>query len=264
MFKEEIKAEIKDLVGKYKLLRHAYAFQNKNAFVFKGQFSKEEQDELNKVNVSDYYHKCYVKALRLIHVIIPEREADFINYNNNTRRVKTKDFGLENYDLTLGIQGIYQPEYKDPEGLKYKRQTVNLLDQQIGILQSALDIMDSKIYDLRNELQYDMFMSELDAAEHLLKNKFIRAAGAMCGVVLEGHLKSVCLQHEIKITKKDDLSKYNDHLKNNGIIKQTSWRKIQYLTDIRNSCDHKRDVEPTADQVLDLVNGTKQIIAEVA
>ena len=99
---------------------------------------------------------------------------------------------------------------------------------------------------------------------NLLKNKFIRAAGAMCGVVLEGHLKSVCIQHEIKITKKDDLSKYNDYLKNCGIIKQTSWRKIQYLTDIRNSCDHKRDVEPTADQVLELINGTKQIIAEVA
>lgn len=256
MFKEELKAEIKDLVDSYEELLSAYISQNKEAFNLDDDFP----DKLKEVDVSEKYHKCYVKALRLIRIIIPEREADFVNLNNNAKRAKSKDFNLDTYDLTLGIQGIHQTAYE----YLFKRQTAVLLRQQQCILQSALDIMDSKIYDLRNELQYDMFMSELDAAEHLLKNKFVRAAGAMCGVVLEGHLKSVCVQHEIKIAKKDDLSKYNDYLKNNGIIKQTSWRKIQYLTDIRNSCDHKRDLEPTADQVLELINGTKQIIAEVA
>ena len=259
MFKEELKSEIKELLGLYKLLRHAYAFQNKESFVFSGKFSKDEQVKLKQINVSKYYHKCYVKALRLIHVIIPEREADFVNLNVNTKRVKSKDFDIENYDLTLGIQGIYKSGCREV----YQQQTITLLQQQQDILESAFDIMDSKIYDLKNELQYDMFMNELDAAEHLLKNKFVRAAGAMCGVVLEGHLKSVCLQHEINVTKKDDLSKYNDYLKNNGIIKQPSWRKIQYLTDIRNSCDHKRDIEPDANQVSDLLNGTKQVMLEV-
>ena len=260
MFKEELKAEIKDLIDSYEILQYAYVLQNAEAFDFDGEFPKEEQDKLKKINVPEKYHQYYVKALRLIRIVIPEREIDFINLNNNAQRMRSKDFDIDSYDLTLGIQGISKSGYSD----MYKRQTAILLRQQQYILKSALNIIDSKIYDLQGELQYDMFMHELDAAEHLLKNKFIRAAGAMCGVVLEGHLKSVCIQHEIKITKKDDLSKYNDYLKNCGIIKQTSWRKIQYLTDIRNSCDHKRDVEPTADQVLELINGTKQIIAEVA
>lgn len=260
MFIEELKKEIQTLVKLYRFLRLAYMFQNN---ILPGSIKKEDSDELKSFDISENYHKLYMKALRFVHTVIPERETDFINLNSNAKRAKTKNFDLEDYDLTLGIQGMYRTDFSDPNGLKYKRQTAVLLQQQADILQSALDIMDSKIYNVQGELQYNIFMNELDAAEHLLKNNFVRAAGAVCGVVLEGHLKTICIQHKIKITRKDDLSKYNDYLKNNGVITQPNWRKIQYLTDIRNTCDHKRDSEPTSEQVIELLNGTKQIISEI-
>jgi hypothetical protein len=34
-----------------------------------------------------------------------------------------------------------------------------------------------------------------------------------------------------------------------------SWRRIQFLADVRNLCTHKKDSDPTKDQVTELLNG---------
>ena len=95
MFKEELKAEIKDLIDSYEILQYAYVLQNAEAFDFDGEFPKEEQDKLKKINVPEKYHQYYVKALRLIRIVIPEREIDFINLNNNAQRMRSKDFDID-------------------------------------------------------------------------------------------------------------------------------------------------------------------------
>ena len=60
----------------------------------------------------------------------------------------------------------------------------------------------------------DLFDSELDAAEALAKKKFLRGAGAMAGVVLEKHLRQVCSNHSVKISKKaPTINDLNDLLK---------------------------------------------------
>lgn len=61
--------------------------------------------------------------------------------------------------------------------------------QQISILQSARKLVDSVIYSLDFAIQSDIFDSELETARELIKSNFLRAAGAMCGVVLEKHLR---------------------------------------------------------------------------
>ena len=51
--------------------------------------------------------------------------------------------------------------------------------------------------------------------------------------------------------KNPAISDLNDHLKNCGIIDVPIWRKIQFLGDLRNLCDHNkhREMADTIDQL---------------
>lgn len=104
---------------------------------------------------------------------------------------------------------------------------------------------------------------ELKVASQLLEIN-LRAAGAVAGVVLEGHLQRVAVNHGITISKKNPtLGDLNDPLKNEGVYDIVPWRKIQHLADIRNYCDHKKDREPTVDEVKDLIDGTDYVIKTI-
>lgn len=118
--------------------------------------------------------------------------------------------------------------------------------------------------DIREVLVADLFDTEIDRARALLKNKLLREAGVIAGVVLESHLQNVARAHAVKIAKKNPaISDLNDPLKKCGIYDVPTWRLILRLGDIRNLCDHKKDREPTPDEVSDLINGTDKIIKTV-
>jgi hypothetical protein len=109
-----------------------------------------------------------------------------------------------------------------------------------------------------------LFDSEIATARELLKNKFLRAAGAVVGVVLEKHLRQVCDDHAIKITKKDPgISDLNELLKSNSVIDIPQWRHISMLGDIRNICDHNKKTEPTESQVKDLIDGADKMLKSI-
>ena len=135
------------------------------------------------------------------------------------------------------------------------------MEQQLRILESAKQRFESSLFDIRQLVSADLFDSEILAAEALLKNNFLRAAGAVAGVVLEKHLIQVCENHAIKVTKKNPtISDLNDLLKNADVIDTPRWRANQHLADIRNLCDHNKTKEPTTDQVSDLVDGVAKVL----
>ena len=135
-----------------------------------------------------------------------------------------------------------------------------LFDQQLAILNAVKARFESSLYDIKQLVQADLFDSELDAATALLTHGFMRAAGALAGVVLERHLTQVCENHLLVIGKKNPvISDLNDALKNSGVIDVPNWRFTQHLADIRNMCDHNKKQEPTVDQVNDLILGVSKI-----
>lgn len=92
----------------------------------------------------------------------------------------------------------------------------------------------------------------------------IRGAGAVAGVVLEGHLQRVATNHQISISKKaPTISDLNDPLKSAGVYDIPTWRKVQHLADIRNLCDHKKEREPTKNEVEELISGVGAIVKTV-
>jgi len=78
--------------------------------------------------------------------------------------------------------------------------------------------------------------------------------------VLERHLGEVCSSHQVVLQKKNPaISDYNDALKNAGVIDMAQWRFVQHLGDLRNLCDHSKTVDPTNEQVQDLIDGVAKI-----
>jgi hypothetical protein len=137
--------------------------------------------------------------------------------------------------------------------------------QQLAILKAANTRFESSLFEIRQLVQADLFDSEIDAARELLKNKFIRAAGAVAGVVLEKHLRQICDDHKVKVTKKNsEISHLNDLLKANSVIDVPQWRFISLLGDIRNLCDHDKQKDPTPEQVADLIAGADKAIRTIA
>ena len=123
--------------------------------------------------------------------------------------------------------------------------------------------MDSVLADIESELLTELEDNELGVARQLLKIS-PRAAGALAGVVIEGHLRNVSNAHGIEIPQKNPwISGLNDPLKDASVIDTSAWRKISYLADLRNLCSHKKEVEPTKEQVADLLDGTEWLTKTV-
>lgn len=136
----------------------------------------------------------------------------------------------------------------------------SLFINQLNILKSAQRRFDSSLFDIKQVVQADLFDSELEAAEELNQKGFVRGAGAIAGVVLEKHLAQVCMNHSIKVTRKDPcVSDYNQILKGSNIIEVQDWRFIQHLADLRNLCDHNKSREPEKIEVEELILGVDKI-----
>lgn len=136
--------------------------------------------------------------------------------------------------------------------------------QQLNIVKAARDKLESKLVDLSTLMQADLFDSEIETAAALAKSGYLRAAGAICGVVIEKHLLHVLAIHGIKIRKKNPgISDLNQALKDDGIISIPQWRFNQHLADIRNLCDHAKGKEPTKEEIDDLVAGTRRVLKTI-
>ncbi|MFA4987109.1 MAG: hypothetical protein WC712_11025 [Candidatus Brocadiia bacterium] len=106
--------------------------------------------------------------------------------------------------------------------------------------------------------------SEISTARRLATVS-LRAAGALLGVVIEGHLQKVAVNHSVKIAKKEPtIADLSEPLKASGVIDIPTWRKISYLADLRNICSHKKGDEPTKEQVEELIQGADWLTKNVS
>lgn len=207
------------------------------------------------------YQSWYSECLVLIKQLLPDRLNDFVRLYEKPKG--RKQVGFENYRIEDALQGLQISSY-DGEIVADRKSAMTHLQQQVAILNSIKNRFESSLYDIRQLVQADLLDSELDAARELLRHKFMRAAGAVAGVVLEKHLHEVCVAHNIKLTKKHlTIADLNDALKNAQVLEVPQWRLHQHLADIRNLCDHNKVTEPTANQVNDLIEGVAKVIKTV-
>jgi len=208
------------------------------------------------------YQSWYSEAQSLIKQLLPDRLVDFTRFYEKPKG--RKDINFESYRIEDFLQGLAVTRGHEKTKIVGPDAAIPLFRQQLAIVEAVKARFESSLFDIRQLVQADMFDSELEAARELNKNKFTRAAGALAGVVLERHLGEVCGSHNVKITKKNpSISDFNDALKKSDVIDLVQWRRNQHLGDIRNLCDHDKNVEPTLEQVDDLISGTMKIIKTI-
>ncbi len=219
---------------------------------------EETRKEIKRAKFKDKYQYWYNASLAAIKQLLPDRVEDFISaYHQNV----TKEKNLTNYGIEDFILGLTLTSYSKEINNRFIRGKFNL---QYQIVCSLKDRLESSLFDIKQLVESDMFDSEIDSAAMLAKRGFLRGAGAICGVVLEKHLKTVAKSHSIKISKKTPtINDLNDLLKNNNVIDVAQWRYLQFLGDIRNSCDHDKTPEPTINMLDDFIYGVRKVLKTV-
>ena len=208
------------------------------------------------------YQVWYSEAQVLIKQLLPDRLSDFNRYYEKPKG--RKEISFESYRIEDYLQGLHVTRSYTQEKVVGPEAAIPHFQQQLAILDSVKARFESSLFDIRQLVQADLFDSELEAAKELSKHKFTRAAGALAGVVLERHLGQICEKHNVKITKKNPgISDLNNALKESDVIDIVQWRFVQHLGDMRNLCDHDKKIEPTLEQVDELIVGTMKIIKTV-
>lgn len=211
---------------------------------------------------SGVYQSWYSVSHRIVAQILPERLDDFVSFYEKPR--KTAQIDHENYsikDYLLGMRVTITNGFGEERIKVGPQAAVPKFVQQLTILESLKPILDDRLLDIRDLVTADIFDSEIEQARYLVSNGFLRSGGAIAGVVLEKHLRQVCKNHNIKPSKKHPtISDYNDLLKSNDVIDVAEWRKIGYLGDLRNKCDHDKKVEPTEENLSDLLDGVDKVL----
>ena len=206
--------------------------------------------------VNGEYQKWYTECCLLLKQLLPDRLREFQGiYASDEKR---SSIGSRNFTIQDWLRGSTLHAYNS-EWSKTARAVRLLLMNQVSILEAVTVRFDSTLVDIRQILQAEMFDSEVESARELTRRGFLRAAGAVAGVVLERHLKQVATDHNIIVRKKEpSIGTLNDLLKDEGVVDLTAWKEMQYLGQLRNLCDHDKEREPTKDEVATLINGVEK------
>ena len=257
---EKYRKEIRDLCADGYLLRCGLLNEMESPVTDKDleRFPDELVNKIKSATFKDKYQKWYNASLVVIKQLLPDRLSDFVGaYHQDVKKEKTlSNYGIEDYML-----GITLSQYSKEANNVFIRRKFEI---QYQIVSSLTDRLDSSLFEIKQMVEADMFDSEIDAATMLADNGFLRGAGAICGVVLEKHLKSVALSHGLKIAKKaPSINDLNELLKNNDVIDVAQWRHIQFLGDLRNMCDHDKKPEPTKANLDDLISGVQKVLKTI-
>jgi hypothetical protein len=218
-------------------------------------FEKRQEKQFNFA-----YQSWYTKALKAVFSFAQDRHAEFRGYYEIDPKRKT--FGYGTYVIQDYLKGVV------PGGLQYqdfdsREQVIQCFGNQLSILNAIKDRVASVLANIEGELYAEIQDNEVAIARQLMRVS-PRAAGALVGVVIEGHLQKVADSHGIKIAKKNPtIADLNDPLKAAAITDTASWRKISYLADLRNLCSHRKDVDPTREQVEELIAGAEWLTKNI-
>ncbi len=204
------------------------------------------------------YEPWYTSARSAVAQLVPERLLDFESAYRarGAAKLSIATYGIADYFKRLHTAGM---NAKTPVSL-YMSQ----FEVQLGILAAAKESLDSRLRDIAATIRAEILSDDISAAKELHQGGHLRAAGAVAGVALEAHLKSICKLRSVVVKNNATISELNDALKTAGAYDVPTWRLIQRLGDVRNLCSHKKDRDPRSDEVEDLIVGASKVTAEVA
>jgi hypothetical protein len=161
------------------------------------------------------------------------------------------------------LKGV-APGHSQLKEFDIHEQTLICFVNQLAIFGAISGRADSALGNIEAALYATLQDDEIEVAKKLAKVN-LRAAGALLGVVIEGHLQKVASSHGVKVAKKNPtIADLNEPLKAASVIDIPTWRRISFLADIRNLCSHKKDREATENDVDELIKGAEWVVKNVS
>lgn len=131
-----------------------------------------------------------------------------------------------------------------------------------GALTSLRDAVEAGLLEsIESRLRASIHDDMLEQGADLLDSDYHVATMVLIGGVIENHLKQLCENRNLSWSGQGSISKYNNLLKED-VYKQTIWRRVQAVGDVRNDAAHG-DVEKV-DQAdaKDSLNFVRRVIAD--
>jgi hypothetical protein len=197
------------------------------------------------------YHKWYSGSLALVESNMPSRASELIILHEGLKGAK---------DAPTPMVRMLESDY-----IIFPTQLAmaSRIRQIQSVVASIAAYMKARLYDVELAVAQAYVNDELSEAEVLLKSGFTRASGGIAGVLVERHLKLLCDRHHppIRRTKSAGISRLNDLLKDADVYDVAQWRRVQWMGDVRNSCDHARTTEPRKEDVEDLIKEVRKFVS---
>lgn len=224
---------------------------------------EKKEDFIQKLlDFKSNYQIWYSESLVLIKQLLPDRINDFNSYYK--KDLRRKEINNSNYVIEDYLQWTHITRSFDSSTVAGPSSAIPKFEQQVNIIKSIKKRFESSLFDIKQLLQADLFDNELESAKELNKKWFVRWAWAIAWVVLEEHFQNICDSHSIKVPKKNPwINDFNDLLKSEWIIEIDMFRFIQRLGDLRNKCDHKKTIEPSKEEIEELINWVDRVIKTV-
>jgi len=182
MTQARYKADIEKLIRQGDLLYYAILLEATPSRI---KISDEEKKKLP--NFRTEYQSWYSEALAMIRQLLPDRLQDFMSYYKPLK--PRKELNPATYTISDYLQGITAS--RGSSVIVGFDAAVMPVEQQVNIVKALNRRFESSLFDIRALVQADLFDDELDKAGELGKKGFARGAGAIAGVVLEGHLATI-------------------------------------------------------------------------
>ena len=115
------------------------------------------------------------------------------------------------------------------------------------------------LISVRQLVQAEVFSSELEQANELLRSKYTVAAAVIAGTVLETCIRDLCTRNQIPPSK---LDKMNADLAKAGIYNGIMQKRITHLAAVRNSAAHGNKDEFATYDVVAMIDEIEQFLAQ--
>ncbi len=146
--------------------------------------------------------------------------------------VKTKNLLV----TSCGTDSEHYKAFVEGENYRTMESSYSMMKRVRAIFHAAKeDFEGGYLASIKQLVQAEVFESEIEQAEELLKNGYKLAAAVIAGVVLETALRDLCATNNIVIGKLDTM---NSQLAKAGVYNKLQQKQITAIADVRNSAAH--------------------------